>query len=306
MSNKFDKHLFRCSSLGHIMAGLTTYKDKYEAALQKKRDLFTKFKKAEDAYNILSNKETQTALNKEIVVANYYEKLENQDLIIAELKTKVNDIDISEGCKTHLMDIYISKEFNRSTRDIKSKYIEKGLIVEEDVITAYSSVKQIFYEKSVVRKDDGNIMGEIDFEDPTIIYDAKGSWDIWTFYRNVKYIDTPESNPYFPNMQGYMKLWEKRKSKIVYALVDTPEHLIEKELKYLAFDFVGGKESYEEACLELRKNLTFSDIPINRRIIEVPIDIDEEYIELIPKVVSSCRNYLNNIKEIYYEVGSTK
>jgi len=203
---------------------------------------------------------------------------------------------------THLMDVWIAHEFNRTTRDIKNKYIEKGIMQEDTGMISYGIVKGWLPEKSIERKDDGFIMGEIDFKRGEVVFDNKCSWDIWTFYRNVKFLKNPNSNPYFPNMQGYMRLWDMPKSKVVYTLVDTPAKLIENEKKAFAYSFTGSEKDLEEAFAEIEKNMIYSDIPLDRRIIEIPIIRDEEYISRIPLVVNACREYLNNIKTTYYEM----
>jgi hypothetical protein len=284
------------------MAGAAFGKDIYEAANSKQLEMYGKMMKAEEELELIKNKTTKTYANAEDRVTKLTDAFYLQRRITEQLSHSINSAEISEGCKTHLMDVWISREFGRSTRDIKSKYIEKGIEMEDAGLIAYGIVTGWVPEKSSERRDDGFIMGEIDYLKGDTIYDNKCSWDIWTFYKNVKYLDAPGSNPYFPNMQGYMKLWDKPKSKVVYTLLDTPAKLIENEKKRIAYDFTGSEEMLVEALEEVEKNLIYSDIPIDRRIIEINIDRDEDYISKIPLVVKACRNYLNNIKTIYYEL----
>jgi len=298
----YDNHLFRVSSLTHIMAGATFAKDLYEETRVKYLTTYQKYEKLNEEYAAIKNKETLTADKKEKQVNDAFDLYQMQKDACDNLKKNIDDVELSDGCKTHLTDVWISHEFGRSTKDIRSKYIEKGLQMEDSGIIAYGIVKGWLPEKNIERKDDGFIMGEIDYIKDDTIYDNKSSWDIWTFYRNIKYLDNQNlTNPYFPNMQGYMRLWDKPKSKLVYTLLDTPAKLIENEKKMVAYSFVGSDSMLEEALAEVEKNLTYSDIPINRRIIEIPIARDEEYISRIPLVVKACRNYLNNMRTIYYE-----
>lgn len=298
----FDNHLFRVSSLPHIMPGLVSGKERYESALGKLGEISSKLKKYQAELAAIKNPDTKTYFNKEKQVEKYMDLEATKTFECNSLKNLQDEVEISEGCKTHLLDIWISREFGRSTRDIKNKYTEKGLENEDVGMLTYGVVKGWIPVKNDTRKDDGYIMGEYDFERNVTVYDNKCSWDIWTFFRNVKFIDNPRSCPYYPNMQGYMKIWNKEKAVVVYTLTDTPQKLIDQEKKRLEYGFLGTDTELQEAYVELEKNLTYSDIPINRKIIEVPIPRDEEYIELIPKCVIACRKYLNSIKQYYYDM----
>lgn len=294
----FDKHLFRCSSLSHIMAGYKTYMEAYIQMKQVVDKLRKRCDFLEAEWDAFPNKETKTAQGRKKVWNNAMDKYLNLVDQYEELGEKKDEIKISEGCKTHLIDVHTCFTFNRPTRDVKSKYLEKGLMLEQKAIAFYSDMTNIFYEKSDIRRDDGYIMGEIDFEDEICIYDTKVSWDAWTFRRNIKYLENPESCPYFPNMQGYMRIWERETAKVVYTLLDTPKKLIEAEKKKMLYDFIGNEQDYEEACIELEKTLTYPDIDPKRKIIEIPIARDEDYINDIPKVVEACRAYLNYLNTI--------
>jgi hypothetical protein len=297
----FNEHLFRVSSLNNIMAGAEFYKDLYDVAYSKQVDLYSKYTRYEAEYEAIKNKETKTAMAKVDQAEKARDAFYLQRKLADELKKDINKVNISEGCKTHLTDVWISRMFGRATKDIRSKYIEKGLQMEDTSILMYNVVSGNIFEKNTERKDDGFIMGEIDFDDIEVVFDVKSSWDIFTFFRNIKYYEKPESSPYYWNMQGYMKLWNKKKSKLVYSLVDTPEKLIENERKKLAYDFIGTDAMLEEAYKELELNVRYSDIPMNERIIEIDIERNDEDIAKIPLVVNACREYLNNLKSLIYK-----
>jgi hypothetical protein len=299
----YSNQLFRVSSLPHITAGLTSTDELYATAKEKSAEQSIKVDKYRNEYNSFVNKETKTANNKLEQLNKASEKLEEFDFVKNELYKHLGKVQISEGCKTHLLDVFNSTRFNRmGTKELKNKYVEKGIENEEMGISIYSFVKARWMEKSVERKDDGYIMGEIDVPDREIIVDIKCSWDIITFGRNIKFIDNPRSCPYYANMQGYMKLWKKDLSKVVYVLTDTPEKLIEQEKKNLMYNFFGSQEMYEQACSELESELRFADIDPKQKVIEVPIKRDEEFIKLIQPTVIACREYLNSLKEVYYEM----
>lgn len=297
----YSKHLFRVSSLEHIMAGASFYKDLYTEAYDKQISTYGKLQKYEADYNGMVNKGTKTAIAKQEQIEKTRDAFYLQRTLADNYKKDINKVDISDGCKTHLHDIWVSKEFGRATKDIRNKYLEKGLQMEDASIIMYSVVSGNIFEKNTLRKDDGFIMGEIDFDDDEIVYDVKSSWDIFTFFRNIKYFDKPESSPYYWNMQGYMKLWDKPKARLIYSLVDTPEKLIENERKKLAYDFIGSDKMLEEAYEELDKNMRYSDIPMDKRILEINIPRNEDDIEKIPLTVTACREYLNNLENVIYK-----
>lgn len=297
----FSKYLFRVSSLTHLMSGVKTFKEDYDASLMAYEQAFAKYEAANTKLDSMS-KGTIGFTKYEITVNNYWNKLEKAKAEADRLELLEHDIQLSDGCKTHLLDLHTCFSFDRPTRDLKTKYFKKGTRLEPQAIALYSDTVGRFYRKNEDRLDDGYIMGEWDFDDDIVVYDTKVSWDCWTFRRNIKYRENPRSCPYYPNMQGYMRILKKPKAKLVYTLLDTPRDLINAEKRKLLYDFVGTPEMYEEACVELERNLTYTDIDPKKRIIEVEIPRDEEYIERIPKVVDCCRTYLNNLKDFYYEM----
>jgi hypothetical protein len=181
---------------------------------------------------------------------------------------------LSATAKSYLLKCYIKERFGRE-KDIKSKYILKGLAVEEDNITLYSRVKKKFFKKNMERLENGWICGEPDlFEGEVIlkasaIIDMKSSWDIFTFYDVVidmiesaekskkkaekkaeksKAEDSAESDNGIPNGMnpdyywqgtGYMDLTGAQKFNLSYGLIDTPQALIEKEKSNLLFELGG-------------------------------------------------------------------
>jgi len=298
---KYDNWLARVSSLGHTMPAAIFGKDVYDAANSKQIEMYGKMMKCQEELDAIQNTTTATWKKKDEQTTKISDAFYLQRRIVEELSKNIDSVEISEGCKTHMLDIWIANEFGRHTKDIKNKYVEKGLQMEDSAIIMYSILSGDIHEKNTQRKDDTFIMGEIDFEKGDVIYDTKCSWDIFTFFKNIKYLDNPNSNPYYWNAQGYMKLWDKPKFKVVYTLLDTPEKLIENERKRIAYDFTGTESMLEEAYAELDKNMKYSDIPMNKRIIEIDIERNESDIAKIPLVIKACRAYLNSLEGIIYK-----
>ncbi|CAL1518160.1 hypothetical protein [Chitinophaga sp. MM2321] len=209
--------------------------------------------------------------------------------------------ELSEGAKTHLIDVYVSRKYGRQT-DIFSKYLEKGLAVEEDSITLFSRVKRKYYKKNETHLKNDFIMGTPDLyegvsiNEASLIVDIKSSWDIFTFFRNLT---KPINKDYYWQLMAYMALTGAKKATLAYCLVNTPELMIVDEERKLMYRMNAGTTEnplYIEACEKLRQLSIYDDIPMNRKIIEFSIDRNDEEIERIYSKVKKCREYLNELE----------
>lgn len=278
MSYDFSKHTFRCSSLGYIMSEPKgkSKKVQYEETLATMNEVMEKYQ--------LMKKDSKSAENTLKRLDKLSSKLEKLELV----KDKPH---LSDTTLTHLSDVYTRVTTGR-TEDIKSKYMEKGLLLEEDAITAYSLLTGEFHKKNKIRERNEFIEGEMDFEDVSDrVLDTKVNWSIFQFNRVAS---RPIKPLYWWQLQGYCWLFNKSKARLVYTLLNTPEHLIAMEEKRLLYDFVGSEDDYKEACAELRRNHIYDDIPLKDKIRIFDIQRSEEAIERIKSRVIECRTYLNN------------
>lgn len=209
---------------------------------------------------------------------------------------------LSEGTKTHLVDIFVSNRYNRNT-EIHSKYIIKGNLCEEDSITLYSRLTGNFFKKNEERLSNTYIQGTPDlfigksiFEAETII-DIKTSWDIFTFYR---VLSKPISDLYYWQLQGYMQLTGAKEAKIAYCLVDTPEVMINDEKRRLFYKMgVPTEENpvFIEACEEIDRAMRFGDIPKEERVIEFTFKRDDEGVNKLYEKIKKARVHLEELEE---------
>lgn len=220
--------------------------------------------------------------------------------IMTESRSKSDPL--SETTKTHLVDVYVSNKYSRQD-EIQSKYIEKGLAVEEDSITLYSRVLKSFFQKNEKHLFNFFIKGTPDLftgesvMSADVIIDIKSSWDLYTFMRVL----TKDVNKmYYWQLQGYMALTGAKSAKLAYCLVDTPQPLIEDEKRRLMYRMgvidPAGNDLYEEACNALDRSMTFGDIPMAERVIQFVIDRNDADIEKIYKRVEDCRIWLNDFE----------
>lgn len=203
--------------------------------------------------------------------------------------------DMGDTCKNYLNDLYIELKYGLK-KDIKSKYIEKGLMAEDDAITFYSAYYDDFYHKNTERFNNEYVTGEPDIISNDLIIDIKTSWDASTF--PFKFKKEPINKAYFYQLQCYMWLTGIKKAKIAYVLIDTPAQLVEDEKRRLSWQIGATSDlspEFLEACAEIDKNHNFSQIPVADRISEYEVEYDEKVIEAMKQRVLKAREYLKSL-----------
>lgn len=225
--------------------------------------------------------------------------------LMTEPKTKEQKArgELGETCKTYLREIWIEAKYGR-TKDISNKYVEKGLGAEEDAITLYSRVMRRFFKKNEQRLSNAFITGHPDIYTGESIHnadevtDTKCSWDIFTFFKSAQNLN----KDYYWQLQGYCALSKAKLGRLAYCLVDTPEQLINDELRRLLFRMnVASEESteYKEAASAMMRNMVYGDIPINERVVEHLIPRNDDAIMQIYQQVVRARKYLNELEALH-------
>lgn len=126
---------------------------------------------------------------------------------------------ISVGGKTYLKE-WIASRIYGVEKQIKSKYIDKGVMQEDQAIDFAVKMLDIqFALKNETRFEDDYFTGEPDMILEDQIIDIKNSWDCFTF--PLFETEIPNSD-YFYQLQVYMHLTGKRKATLVYVLLDVP------------------------------------------------------------------------------------
>lgn len=213
-------------------------------------------------------------------------------LIMTESRTKDQ---FGETCKSHLMECYVSQKYGRY-KDITNKYIEKGIVAEEDSIDLYSVVKKKLFIKNTEVMRNEFFVGTPDLIEGKTVIDLKTSWDIFTFFGVMaKALD----KRYYWQLQAYMDLTGAEQAKLTYCLVNTPLKLIEDAKKKLMWTMAvidpDTDEAYQKACEQVEKNSIYDDIPMDDRYIEFTIDRDQDAIDKAHKRVEECREFLNQL-----------
>jgi hypothetical protein len=204
---------------------------------------------------------------------------------------------LSETCKAHLMECYIERVYGRK-KEIMNKYIDKGIQCEEDSLTLYSRVMKTFYKKNKQVYENDYLIGTPDIITEDDVIEIKTSWDIFTFHQ---VLHKAINKDYFWQVQGYMELTEKKRARLVYCLVDATPEMVEDAKKKLAWQMKviddAVDQSYIDACAEIDKSMTFSDIPIEERYLQITIERDDNMIEKSHDRIDVCRAFLNKLTD---------
>lgn len=209
---------------------------------------------------------------------------------------------LSKTAKSHLIEVYAGEIWGVE-RDIITKQMKKGRQAEENGIDLISRVEKRFYVKNDERKVNEFISGHADIVEDDEIIDLKLSWDAFTFL--PKLIE-PLDKDYFYQLQGYLWLWGKEKARISYALVNTPDNIIEGEKYRLlrSMDVVSEESpEFKEAAQLLESNMKFDHIPMELRIINKIVYRDEETIKKIPEKVERGREFLKEIHRLHLSLA---
>lgn len=132
---------------------------------------------------------------------------------------------LSVGAKTYIKSL--AKGFVYGFEEtVTSKYMEKGLLVEDESIALYNRVFRTNYIKNKERKTNDWVTGECDIDTGEKIIDAKSCWSLATFpcLKEDAY-----DKDYEWQLRAYMMLWEREKAELSYLMVSTPDELIRYE-----------------------------------------------------------------------------
>lgn len=192
---------------------------------------------------------------------------------------------LSKSAQAYLDDIYLGIAWGRS-EPVSSPAMEKGTIVESDSLQLYCEVTGQTLFKNNKQLQNGFVAGTPDVKSPLI--DIKSSFNLRTFHKANE--DQARSD-YFWQLAGYAMLRRVKSAKLVYALVNTPEHIIYDEVRKLSYSM-----PEDEAETIVRKNHEFDDIPKELRIKEYLFKFTDDDFAMIKDKVMFGREYLNNSK----------
>jgi hypothetical protein len=141
----------------------------------------------------------------------------------------LHDQTLSTGAKTFLKSL--AKEYLFGYHAvITTKYMEKGLAVEQESIDLYNSVFFTNHKKNTERRENEYLTGECDIFTGKRIKDIKSAWSLDTF---PAFSEDAHDSLYEWQGRAYMHLWDCEEFELAYCLVSTPEELIRYEQRDL-------------------------------------------------------------------------
>jgi hypothetical protein len=283
----FSNYKFRASMFGDLMSGAKDITEKQKQLIE-----------------TLSNKETLTV---------------KQEETLQELISKRDNIELSKGAKTLLRKLRREVKFKRR-REINSKYLTKGIELEEEAIDWLSMYHDQVFTNNKERRENEYFSGECDIVEG---YDTKVAWSMDTLP------DPEEPLPPVYEYQNriYMMLWNKDKWTTSAIAISMLEDHIRKALygeawkwdnneipdwrkieiiKYYCYeeeyfvkmltanDIVVNKESDEKA---IDMFMDFVEIPMNERIVEKTVTRDKDIERKMIQIAKLARKYMQDLED---------
>ena len=197
---------------------------------------------------------------------------------------------VSETTKTYLQEIWIQENYGRK-KIITSKYMTKGVESEDDSIQLLSSYLAQKLDKNEMRFKNEYILGTPDVITETSVIDVKTSWDLFTFLKSEL------TKNYYAQIQCYLDLTNRTHGTLAYCLVDTPVEMVNDEVNKLNYLFkeIDSYTNTEFIKMEkqIRKNMAFSDIPLQDRVMLFEFEKNEEFLSRLYSKIEQCRVWLN-------------
>lgn len=140
-----------------------------------------------------------------------------------ELLHPYKEMSLSAGAKTFLKNMAKEIVFSYH-KDIDTKYMDKGIALEEAAIQFLNNQRFQSYRKNTERRVSEFLTGECDIYVPGVkTIDTKVSWSLDTF---PALSEDAHDTLYEWQGRAYMKLWDVPEHEVVHVLLDTPDELI--------------------------------------------------------------------------------
>lgn len=195
---------------------------------------------------------------------------------------------ISETTKTYLEE-WMTEQLFGIKKEISSKYLEKGLQMEDTAIKEYSKLFKVDALKNEEWFENDFITGTPDIILDDRIVDIKCSFSAFTF----PMFDTELKNKaYDYQLQGYMYLTGKTQAEIAYFLLNSPDSVILSEAKKIMYDEGLGIDWLDILVEEVREAHSYDHIPMENRCKVFKVERDEAIISEVESRVQNCREFI--------------
>lgn len=219
---------------------------------------------------------------------------------------------LSETAKKSICQLYDSVQ--RGVKyEISSKYLDKGLQVEDQSIEEVKKIKfgydpkwslkqfreykAIEYKKNTITFKNDWLIGTPDIiytdsigtREYIVVDDVKNSYTRATWLYSVSQIIENRTviDAYYWQLQAYMMLIGAEDSNLIYCLMNTPFEIVESE-KRKSFYKLGNESEFEN----IEKMHNFDNLPLNQRFFITNVQRNNSDIEKIKDKVEQANDWI--------------
>ena len=208
--------------------------------------------------------------------------------------------ELSKGAKSYIKELFMFHEYGVGM-DIYSKYMEKGVLTEDECIDLCSSLFDYGeLKKNEVELSNEYITGTPDIVNDMVLIDVKSKWSphqcFWLAETDKEIQKNLDHKVYEWQLKSYMWLTGHVESELVYCLVATPEHLVLDEMRRLSWKKLEGGEVSIETEAEVRAYFDISNIPTEKRVKSFKVELTEKDVADMKIKVNLARKYYKQIQ----------
>jgi hypothetical protein len=200
---------------------------------------------------------------------------------------------LSQTAKTYIEELVLEVKYGIK-EEISSKHTEKGILQEDIAIEMASRVLNLpFALKNTEYFENDFIKGTPDLILEDEIIDVKCPF----VGKNFPWFEDelPNKN-YYWQMIGYMWLTGRKKARVVYCLVDTPERIIQDEIRRTSWNNLEIDVS-DELENEVRLQHEFDRISENKRVRAFLVELNDANIEQVKERLLEAKKYYDELIE---------
>lgn len=211
--------------------------------------------------------------------------------------------ELGKTAKTYIVEVWAYLNYGRK-KTVTSKYLEKGLSIEDHSIALVGAINNKIYQKNTIKFENDYITGEPDIiYNNELIIDTKSSWDFLTF------IDSEMTPMNEWQIRFYMWLTGIKKGIVAYCLINTPEHILQSEITKACWPLINAEkyttdesilkrleEEKQKTIAQTYRNQSFDDIELEKRCKQFEVIWDEEKEKQIEDRCKKAIEYYNTLK----------
>ena len=200
--------------------------------------------------------------------------------------------ELPKTCVTYL-EKWVKENLFGWRKQLNTNAVKKGNICEDEAIQMLIMNYNIPYnEKNTQYYENEYITGTPDLVYPDRVYVTKCSETPDTFPLFVSEPIKKYNFNYWCQGQGYMALTGIYFYSVVYAMCNTPEELLSKQIYNECFTL--SQDEREAKELEIRTNHNFDHVPLKNRLKRFDFAFEPAYVDKIYERVELCREYIKN------------